>query len=92
MNSPLTWREADIGSEAVLPDTVIPAAPETKDSLAEDSSKTQKKDSSDRSQPPPAQPSKPKLIAVTAIVVILALVAGAFIYSASFRETKTKLR
>ena len=49
----------------------------------QDSPKTQKKDSSsDQLQPPPAQPSKPKLIAVTAIVVILALVAGAFIYSA----------
>jgi hypothetical protein len=89
VNSPLTWREADIGSEAVLPDTVIPAAPEPEESLVQGSPQTQKKDtSSDRLQPSPAQPSKPKLIAVTAIVVILALVAGAFIYSAFLQGNK----
>jgi hypothetical protein len=82
VNTTLTWREADIGSAAVLPDTVIPAAPETEGSLVQDSSgPTEKGSLSDRFHPPPAQPSKPKLIAVTAIVVILAIVAGAFIYS-----------
>ena len=82
MNSPLTWREADIGSEAVLPDTDIPAAPEPQGSQGQDSPKTTENDSSsDRLQPPPAQPGKAKLIAVTAIVVIIALVAGAFIYA-----------
>ena len=82
VNSPLTWREADIGSEAVLPDTDIPAAPEPQGSQGQDSPKTTENDSSsDRLQPPPAQPGKAKLIAVTAIVVIIALVAGAFIYA-----------
>ena len=36
---------------------------------------------SSRFHPPPDQPSRPKLIAVTIIIVILAIVAGAFIYS-----------
>ena len=81
-NSPSSWREADIGSAEVLPDTVIPASPEPEGSLGEDSPKTPEMSSlPDSSNPPPAQPSRPKLIAVTALVVILALVAGAFIYS-----------
>ncbi len=82
VDTQLTWREADIGSAAVFPDTAIPPAPEIKGSPVQDSAETTKKGPlSSRLPPQPAQPSKPKLIAVTAIVVIIALIAGAFIYS-----------
>jgi hypothetical protein len=81
VNSPLAWREADIGSTAVLPDTGIPADPE-EESLVQDIPKSMEEGPvSESSPPPPAQPSNPKLIAVTAIVIIVALVAGAFIYA-----------
>jgi hypothetical protein len=82
VNTPLTWREADIGSEAVLPDTIISPEAEPGVSSVHDSSADPKKDSlSSRFHPPSDQPSRPKLIAVTVIIVILAIVAGAFIYS-----------
>jgi hypothetical protein len=82
VNTPLTWREADAVSMEGLSDTVIPAAPEPEVSSVQDSTETTGKGPlSARFHPPPDQPSKPKLIAVTAIVVILAIVTGAFIYA-----------
>lgn len=82
VNTPLTWREADAVSMEGLSDTVIPAAPEPEVSSVQDSTETTEKGPlSARFHPPPDQPSKPKLIAVTAIVVILAIVTGAFIYA-----------
>jgi len=81
-NTSLTWREADAVSIAGLPDTVIPVAPEPEGSQVQDSTETTEKGPlSSSSPPPPDQPSKAKLIAVTAIVVILAIVTGAFIYA-----------
>jgi hypothetical protein len=82
MTPPLPWREADAGSTTGSPDTAFSAVPGSEGSLAQDSAKTTHKNSlSPPSHPPPAQPGMVKLIAVTAIIVILALVAGAFIYS-----------
>ena len=82
VNTPLTWREADAVSMEGLPDTVIPAVPEPEVPLVQNSTETTEKGPlSARFHPPPDQPSKPKLIAVTAIVVILAIVTGAFIYA-----------
>jgi hypothetical protein len=82
VNTPLTWREADIGSAAVLPDTLVPSAPEPGGDSVQGSAGAPEKDSlSSRFHPPPDQPSRPKLIAVTVIIVILAIVTGAFIYS-----------
>lgn len=79
---PLPSREAEAGSTTGSPGNAIPAGPGSEGSLVQDSAETTQKDPlSSRFHPPPAQPSKPKLIAVTAIVVILALVAGAFIYA-----------
>ena len=82
MTPPLKWREADAGSMAGSPGNAIPAAPGPEGSLAQDSAETiQKGPLSSRFHPPPAQSNKPKLIAVTAIIVILAIGGGAFIYS-----------
>ena len=82
MTPPLTRRDADAGSWEGSPGNAIPAAPGTEGSLAQDSAETiQKGPLSSRFHPPPAHSNKPKLIAVTAIIVILAIVAGAFIYS-----------
>jgi len=82
VNTPLTWREADIGTAEVLPDTLIPPAAETEGLPVQDSPAVPETDSlSSRFHPPSDQPSRPKLIAVTVIIVILAIVAGAFIYS-----------
>jgi hypothetical protein len=79
---PLKSVEAGAGSMAGVPDGAIPAAPGSEGSLVQDSAETTPESlSPPPSHPPPAQPSKPKLIAVTAIVVIIALVAGAFIYA-----------
>ncbi len=79
---PLKSVEADAGSMAGVPDSTIPAAPGSEGSVVQDSAETTPESPSPPpSHPPPAQPSKAKLIAVTAIVVIIALVAGAFIYS-----------
>jgi hypothetical protein len=82
VNTPLTWREADIGTAEVLPDTIIFQETEPGVSPVQDSLAVPETDSlSSRFHPPPDQPSRPKLIAVTVIIVILAIVAGAFIYS-----------
>jgi hypothetical protein len=79
---PLKSVEAGAGSMAGVPDGAIPAAPGSEGSLVQDSAETTPESPSPPpSHPPPAQPSKAKLIAVTAIVVIIALVAGAFIYA-----------
>jgi hypothetical protein len=82
VNTSLTWREADAVSIAGLPDTVTPAAPEPERSPVQDSTETTEKGPLPPPPLPPTdQPSKPKLIAVTAIIVILAIVTGAFIYA-----------
>ncbi len=82
VNTPLTWRDADAVSMEGLPDTGIPAALEPERPLVQESTETTEKGPlSARFHPPPDQPSKPKLIAVTAIVVLLAIVTGAFIYA-----------
>jgi len=79
---PLTRREAGASRTAGSPKNTIPAVPGPEGSLAQDSAETiQKGPLSSRFHPPPAQSNKPKLIAVTAIIVILAIVGGAFIYS-----------
>jgi hypothetical protein len=91
MTPPLKTREADAGSTTGSPGNAIPAAPGLEGSLVPASVETTEKGSlSSRFHPPPAQPSKPKLIAVTAIVVILALVAGAFIYSTILQENESE--
>ncbi len=82
ITSPLPSREAEAGSTTGSPGNAIPAGPGSEGSLAQDSAETTQKDPlSSRFHPPPDQPSKPKLIAVTAIVVILAIVTGVFIYA-----------
>jgi hypothetical protein len=82
MTLPLKGKEADEGSTAGSPDNVIPAAPVSEGSMAQDSAETIQKDPlSSRFHPPPAQSNKSKFIAVTAIIVILVIVGGAFIYS-----------
>jgi hypothetical protein len=79
---PFQGLEPDAGSTTGAPGTAIPAAPGSEGSLVQDSSETTPESPSPPpSHPPSAQPSNIKLIAVTAIVVIIALVAGAFIYS-----------
>jgi len=82
MTLPLKSIEADAGSTAGSPGSAIPAAPVSEGSLAQDSAETtQKGPLSSRFHQQPAQPDRSKLIAVTAITVILAIVGGAFIYS-----------
>jgi hypothetical protein len=82
MTPPLKSGEADAGSTAGSPDNAIPAVPASEGSLAQDSAETtQKGPLSSRFHPPPAHSNKPKFIAVIAIIVILAIVGGAFIYS-----------
>ena len=78
----LPSREAEEGSTAGPPDSAIPPAPGSDGSVVQDSAETTPESPSPPpSHPPPAQSNKPKLIAVTAIIVILAIVGGAFIYS-----------
>jgi len=82
MTPPLKSIDADVGDTAGSPGDAIPAAPGSEGSLAQDLAETTQKDPlSSRFHPPPAQSNKPKLIAITAIIVILAIVAGAFIYA-----------
>jgi hypothetical protein len=57
VNTPLTWREADIGSAAVLPDTLIPSAPEPKGDSGQGSAGAPEKDSLSSRFHPPDQPS-----------------------------------
>jgi hypothetical protein len=82
MTPPIKSVETDTMSTEGLPDSAMPAAPGSDGSLVQDSEETTPESPSPPpSHPPSAQPSNIKLIAVTAIVVIIALVAGAFIYS-----------
>jgi septal ring-binding cell division protein DamX len=82
MTPPLASREAEAGVTAGLPVEAIPAAPQSEGYVAQDSADpTPESPSPPPSHQPPAQPGKANLIVVTAIVVIIALVAGAFIYS-----------
>jgi hypothetical protein len=79
---PLKSAEADAGSTAGVPEAAITAAMASEGSLVQDSAETTSgPPSPPPTHPPSAQPGKAKLIAVTAVVVIIALVAGAFIYS-----------
>jgi hypothetical protein len=79
---PLKTIEADAGSTEGSPGSAIPAAQGPEGSLVQGSAETtQKGPSSSRFHPQPAQSDKPKLIAVTAIIVILVIVGGVFIYS-----------
>ena len=82
MTPPLKSIDADVGSTAGSPDSATPAEPGSEGSLAQDPAETtQKGPLSSRFHPPPAPSNKPKLIAVTAIIVILAIVGGVFIYA-----------
>jgi hypothetical protein len=82
MTPPLKRRETDTGSTAGSPGDAVPAAPGSEGSLVQDPAEMiQKGPLSSRFHPPPAHSNKPKLIAVTVIIVILAIVGGAFIYS-----------
>jgi hypothetical protein len=80
---PLKSGETDTTSREGFPGNAIPAAPGSERSLVHDPAETSPESPlPPPSRPPSAQPgNKIKLIAVTAIVVIIALVAGAFIYS-----------
>ncbi|MDD1698319.1 MAG: hypothetical protein LUQ36_08145 [Methanoregula sp.] len=79
---PLKSAETETGQEKREPERAIPAAPGSEGTSVQDSAETTPAPPSPPPSPPPsAQPGKAKLIAVTAIVVIIALVAGAFIYS-----------
>jgi hypothetical protein len=79
---PLKSVEADAGPTAGVPEGAIPSATGSEGTRVQDSAETPPESPSLPPSPPPsAQPGKVKLIAVTAIVVIIALVAGAFIYS-----------
>jgi len=74
--------EPEAGPTAGVPEGAIPSATGSEGSLVKDPAQTTPESPSPPpSSPPSAQPGKAKLIAVTAIVVIIALVAGAFIYS-----------
>ena len=82
MTPPLKSIEADAGSTTGSPGSAIPAAPGSEGSLAQDSAETtQKGPLSSRFHQQPAQSNRSKLIAVTAIIVILTIVGGAFIYA-----------
>jgi hypothetical protein len=79
---PLKSGETDTTIREGLPGNAIPAAPGSEGSLVHNPAETTPESPlPPSSHPPSAQPGNIKLIAVTAIVVIIALVAGAFIYS-----------
>jgi hypothetical protein len=79
---PVKSKEPDAGPAAGVPEGATTSATEPEGSLVKDSGETTPDSPSPPPSPPPsAQPGRAKLIAVTAIVVIIALVAGAFIYS-----------
>jgi hypothetical protein len=79
---PVKSVEDEAGQEAGEPESAIPETPGSEGSLVKDSAETTPESPSPPpSLPPSAQPGKAKLIVVTAIVVIIALVAGALIYS-----------
>jgi hypothetical protein len=82
ITQPVKSIEDEAGQETREPESAIPETPGSEGSLVKDSAETTPAPPSPPSSPPPsAQPGKAKLIAVTAIVVIIALVAGALIYS-----------